>query len=141
MPMLFWIVVVLLLVLTGAILPLLHFGLWALLVILALTLSVWVFLRLCGFVLRPFVLIGSDVLEAVRGGDYPKPDDPDYKHYVDWANRTGEFARYKEWIHVKSVLNERRTSDATREALFRRVEEREKREALLRKRLRERFGK
>jgi hypothetical protein len=49
------------------------------------------------------------MVDAVRGRDHPKPNDPGYKHYIDWANRTGEFAHYKEWIHVKSVLNERRT--------------------------------
>src|SRR5258708_8662326 len=105
MAMLFWIVVILVLTLTGAILPILHFALWALLVILMLTLLVWAFLRLCGLVLRPFVLLGSDVVDAVRGRDHPKPDDPDYKHYIDWANRTGDFAHYKEWIPVESVLN------------------------------------
>jgi CBS domain containing-hemolysin-like protein len=80
MAMLFWIVVILLLILTGAILPILHFGLWALLVVLALTLVVWAFLRLCGFVLRPFVWLGSDMANAVRGPDHPKPNDLDYKH-------------------------------------------------------------
>jgi hypothetical protein len=134
MAMLFWIIVILLVILTGAILPILHFGLWALLVILILAFLVWALLRLGGLILRPFVLLGSDVMEAVRGGHHPKPDDPDYKHYIDWANRTGEFARYTQWAHVKSELNDRRTSDAEREALFRRVEQREKRDELFRKR-------
>src|SRR5258708_33857842 len=103
MAMLFWIVVILLLILTGAILPILHFALWALLVILMLTLLVWAFLRLCGLVLRPFVLLGSDVVDAVRGRDHPKPDDPDYKHSIDWANRTGEFPNSKKWINAKRL--------------------------------------
>jgi hypothetical protein len=129
MAMLFWTIVILLVILTGALIPILHFGLWALLAVLVVVLLVWVFVRLCGLVLRPFVLLGSDVAQAVRGGDYPKPSDPDYKHYLDWTNRTGEFAGYKEWTHVKSTLAERRTSDASREALFRRIEQREKRES------------
>jgi hypothetical protein len=137
MAMLFWTIVILLLILTGALLPILHFGLWAILVMLTLVLLVWVFLRLCGLVLRPLVLLGSDVAEAVRASGYPTPTDQDYDHYLDWSNRTGEFARYKEWIHVKSVLDERRASDAKREALFRRIEQREKRQELFRKRLRQ----
>jgi hypothetical protein len=89
MAMLFWTIVILLLILTGAILPILHIGLWALLAILTLTLIVWAFLRFFGLILRPFVLLGSDVVEAVRGDGCPKPNDPDHEHYLDWANRAG----------------------------------------------------
>jgi hypothetical protein len=128
MAMLFWIIVAFLLILTGAIVPILHIGLWAVVVILTVILLGWMFLKACGLVLRPFALIGSDIVEAARGHGYPKPDDPDYKQYVDWANRTGEFARYAEWIQVKNVLAERRRSDAEREAWVRKIEQRQQRD-------------
>ncbi|WP_145963703.1 hypothetical protein [Bradyrhizobium algeriense] len=129
MAVLFWVIVLLALVLTGAIVPVLHFGLWALLVVLILIFLAWGFLRLCGLLLREFA--------PIRPLNFPKPDDPDHRHYLDWTNKTGEFARYKEWADVQRVLDERRQSDATREALFRRIEKREKREALFRKRLKQ----
>jgi hypothetical protein len=116
MAMLFGIIVALVLLLTGAIFPILHFGLWTLVVVLTIVLVCWIFLKTIGVVLRPLGLIGSDVVEAIRGDGYPKPDDPDYEHYLDWANRIGEFSRYTEWSKVKSVLAERRGSDAEREA-------------------------
>ena len=96
MAVLFWIVVILLLILTGALLPILHFGLWAVLVILTLILLGWIILKGLGLIIRPFALIGSDVVDAIRGGDFPKPNDPDYRAYIDWANKTGEFSRCAE---------------------------------------------
>ncbi len=127
---LFWIIVALVFILTGAIIPILHFGLWAVVVILAIVLFGWIVLKAFGLVIRPLALIGWDIAGAIQGNGYPKSDDPDYKHYVDWANRTGEFSRYKEWIHVKNVLAERRRLDADRQAWVRKDQQRRQNEKI-----------
>ncbi|WP_454651582.1 hypothetical protein [Bradyrhizobium liaoningense] len=121
MAILFWIVVILLLFLTGAIVPVLYFGFWALAVVLILVLAVWAFLRVCGFVLQPFAMIASDVAGWVRSRERIKRPDPDHKYYVEWANRTGEFAAYSDWEAVKSILDQRRKADDEREAWLRRI--------------------
>jgi hypothetical protein len=122
MAVLFWIIVILLLILTGAALPILYLGLWAVLVILILVFLGWMILKAFGLIIHPFALIGSDVVNAIRGDGFPKPNDPDYKAYIDWSNQTGEFYRYAEWGQVKNILNERRRSDAEREAWIRKIE-------------------
>jgi len=135
MAVLFWIVVLLGLALTGVILPVLYFGFWALFSVLLIVLVVWVGLRFLGFVLRPFAFLASDIFGWIRGSDHPKPTDPYYPHYIDWGNRVGEFAHYKEWVDARNELDARRAADASREAAFRRVAQRERREADIRKRM------
>jgi len=118
---LFWIVVILLLLLTGAIVPVLYFGFWALAVVLIVILVAWALLRVCGIVLQPFAMIASDLAGWVRSRERVKRPDPDHKHYVEWANRTGEFAAYSDWDAVKNVLDQRRRADDEREAWLRKL--------------------
>jgi len=82
---LFWTIVILLLLLTGAIIPVLYFGFgrWSGPHCRVARLG---FPSLCGFVLQPFAMIASDVAGWARSRNRLKRLDPDRKHYVELAS-------------------------------------------------------
>jgi hypothetical protein len=110
MAALFLIIVILVLILTGTIVPVLIFGGWAVVVILILVLIAMILIRGTGLIARLFASLGEDIRSLGKGQKFPKPNDPDYGAYLDWANRTGEFASYRHWSDVKRALDERRNA-------------------------------
>ena len=114
MAALFWTIVALVLILTGAIVPILIFGGWALVVVLIVALLGLIVAKIFGLLIRPFAMIGADVAEALAKPKYPPPDHPDYVAYLDWTNRRGEFGTFEHWEDVKRVLAVRQRSNLDR---------------------------
>lgn len=97
MGIIFAVFVLLILILTGTIVPVL-FGLAVVAAVVLGLMLVWWLLRgvlavVLAVVLAPLVLLGQGVSSALEKqpkiAAHPKPGDPDY---LDWANRTGKYA-------------------------------------------------
>lgn len=105
MPVLIFIIIALVLVLTGAIVPVLVFSGWMLVVVLALALLWMIFRRVLGFVLTvilsPFVFVAASIFERRQGPKFPVPGDPDFSTYLDWANGVGDYHDFRDWADVK----------------------------------------
>ena len=112
---LFWIVVLLVLVLTGAIVPVLIFGGWVMVVILIVVFVALAFFKFGVAIIRGGAEILGGVTSPFRPPKYPTSKYPEYSTYLHWANKTGEFGRVENWETVKGILRERRNADKIRE--------------------------
>ena len=99
----FWTIVLVLLVLTGAIIPVLIFAKWTLVAALVVALMGISVIGLLALLLKPFALIAADIFEAFGKAKRPAPDDPEYFAYLDWANRRGEYGRCRSWQEAKQL--------------------------------------
>jgi len=97
MGIIFAVFILLILILTGTIVPAL-FGLAVVAaVVLGLMLVGWMLRGVLGVLLAPLVLLAQGVSSALgkqpRVAAHPKPGDPDY---LDWANRRGRYSARQE---------------------------------------------
>jgi hypothetical protein len=81
----------LVLLLTGAIVPVLIFGGWALVVVLGVVLALWIVAKAFGLVFKPLVVLGNDVGQAFGWWGPPRHPSPGDPVYLNWANREGEY--------------------------------------------------
>src|SRR5437660_8812221 len=96
---LFWLIVLLILILTGAIVPVVIFGAWALVVVLVIVFLGLIILKAFGLLIEPFAWLATTIASAsgAQRPEVPRPSDPDYPAYIAWANGKGEYGRYERW--------------------------------------------